>query len=70
LIEPSLLLLDGTHRRWVELLRSLTEEQWKRRLIHPERGVFVLDSALPMFEWHGHHHTAHIAALRDRMGWG
>ena len=29
LIEPSLDLLDALHRRWVELMRSLTEAQWK-----------------------------------------
>jgi len=69
-LEPSLWLLDGLHRRWVELFRSLTEEQWKRRLIHPNRGVFVLDSTLPMHVWHGRHHTAHVVELRSRMGWG
>src|SRR5579862_2140540 len=36
-IEPSLDLLDGLHRRWVELFQSLTEDQWKRKMIHPER---------------------------------
>ena len=67
-VVPSLLMFDGVHRRWVELFRSLTEEQWKRRMIHPERGVVVLDAALPMFVWHGRHHTAHIAALCERIG--
>jgi uncharacterized damage-inducible protein DinB len=66
-VEPSLLMFDGVHRRWVELYRSLTEEQWKRRMIHPERGVLVLDAVLPMFVWHGRHHTAHIVALGDRL---
>ena len=67
-VVPSLLMFDGVHRRWAELFRSLTEEQWKRRMIHPERGVVVLDAALPMFVWHGRHHTAHIAALCERIG--
>ncbi len=70
LIEPSLDLLEGLHRRWVGLFRSLTEEQWKRKMIHPERGVFVLDTSLAMFVWHMRHHTAHITELRGRMGWG
>jgi uncharacterized damage-inducible protein DinB len=67
--EPSLILLDGLYRRWVELFHSLSEEQWKRRLIHPERGEFVLDAALAMHVWHGQHHTAQIVELRKRMGW-
>jgi uncharacterized damage-inducible protein DinB len=68
-VAPSLLLLDGLHRRWVQLFRSLTDEQWKRKMRHPERGVFVLDTTLPMLVWHGRHHTAHIVELRQRMNW-
>jgi uncharacterized damage-inducible protein DinB len=68
-LEPSLMLLEGLHRRWAALFGSLTEEQWKRRLVHPERGVFVLEGTLPMCVWHGRHHTAQIAELRRRMGW-
>ena len=68
-VEPSLNLLDGLHRRWVELFKSLSEEQWKRKIIHPDRGIFVLDATLAMHVWHGRHHTAHIVELRNRMGW-
>jgi hypothetical protein len=52
-LEPSLMLLDRLHRRWDDRFRSLTEEQWKRQIIHPDRGVFVLDATLPMPVWHG-----------------
>ena len=69
LVEPSLILLEGLYRRWVELLRSLTEDQWKRKVVHPDRGVLVLDATLPMHVWHGRHHTAHILELRNRLGW-
>jgi uncharacterized damage-inducible protein DinB len=65
----SLMLLEGLHRRWAALLASLSEEQWKRTLVHSERGVFVLDATLPMLVWHGRHHTAHITGLRRRMNW-
>jgi uncharacterized damage-inducible protein DinB len=68
-VEPSLILLDGLHRRWVELFKSLSEEQWKRKIIHPDRGIFVLDATLSMHVWHGRHHTAHIIELRNQMGW-
>jgi uncharacterized damage-inducible protein DinB len=68
-LEPSLLLLDGLHQRWAELFTSMAEEDWKRTLVHPDRGVFVLDSTLPMHVWHGRHHTAQIVNLRSRMGW-
>ena len=29
----------------------------------------TLDSMLGVYSWHGRHHTAHITALRERMGW-
>jgi hypothetical protein len=68
-IEPSLLLLDGLYERWTRLFRSLTAEQWSRKMAHPDRGVFELDTTLPMHVWHGLHHTAHITSLRKRMNW-
>ncbi len=66
-VEPSLDLLDGLIARWVELLQSLTEDQWKRKMIHPDRGVLALDTLLPMHVWHMRHHTAHITELRKRL---
>jgi uncharacterized damage-inducible protein DinB len=68
-IEPSLALLDALYARWVALFDSLTEGDWRRAMLHPERGVFVLETVLPMHAWHGRHHTAQIAELRRRRGW-
>lgn len=68
-IEVSLALLDALHKRWVILLRGLRPEDYARRLLHPERGAVTLDDILTIYSWHGRHHVAHIAALRDRMGW-
>ena len=31
--------------------------------------IFLLEKVLGLYAWHGKHHTAHITALRDRMGW-
>jgi uncharacterized damage-inducible protein DinB len=68
-LESSLLLLDGLYRRWVDLFRSLSEEQWNCSMNHPERGIVTLDFVLPLNVWHGKHHTAHILELQKRMGW-
>jgi uncharacterized damage-inducible protein DinB len=67
--DPSLMLLDGLYRRWVELFQTLSEEQWKRRIVHPERGIMLMDTMLALCVWHGRHHTAHITELRKREGW-
>ncbi len=66
-VEVSLALLDSLHDRWVRLLRSLTEEEWKRTFQHPELGPMTLEKTLALYAWHGKHHVAHITELRKRM---
>jgi hypothetical protein len=68
-IELSIGLLESLHTRWVLLMRSLTPEEWSRKVTHPERGVVTLDENLCLYSWHSRHHVAHITALREREGW-
>jgi uncharacterized damage-inducible protein DinB len=68
-VDVSLKMVDAIHTRWVELLRSMTEEDFEKIFIHPETGMWTLDGALALYAWHSKHHTAHIMRLRDRMGW-
>jgi uncharacterized damage-inducible protein DinB len=68
-IEVSLALLENLHRRWVALLRALPAADFARALQHPEWGLVNLDQLLGLYAWHGRHHVAHVAALRERMGW-
>ncbi|MFT5156317.1 MAG: putative damage-inducible protein DinB [Bacteroidia bacterium] len=54
-------LLEIIHRRWVILLKSMSEEDYKRELIHPEhQGSLQLESYLSLYAWHCNHHFAHI----------
>jgi uncharacterized damage-inducible protein DinB len=57
----SLDLLDALHRRWVGLLRAMSDEDYARTYLHPELGSVPLSNALQLYAWHGRHHTAHIA---------
>ena|SRR5579864_4207310 len=68
-VEVSLTLLDSLHDRWVRLLRSLGEEEWKRTFRHPTLGPMTLEKTLALYAWHGRHHVAHITELRKRMSW-
>jgi hypothetical protein len=68
-IEPSLVLLENLHKRWVLLLQSLAPPDFARKLRHPEFGLLTLDQTLAMYGWHGRHHVAHITGLRERNGW-
>jgi hypothetical protein len=68
-ISVSLDLLEALHKRWVNLLKSLSESDFKKNFRHPEVGLVNIDWALSQYSWHGKHHTAHITSLRKRMGW-
>jgi hypothetical protein len=68
-VAPSLAMLEGLHARWAVLLRSMDADDFARTLHHPEHGNLALDHMLAMYAWHGRHHIAHIASLRERMGW-
>ena len=67
-IEPSLVLLESLHQRWITLLRGLTEEDWRRTFRHPDLGLIRLDQNAALYAWHGRHHVAHITSLRERLG--
>ena len=68
-IDVSLKILEGIHRRWTVLLESLTDEDFNRKLRHPESGEWTVGKFLALYAWHSRHHTAHITSLRERNGW-
>lgn len=68
-IDPSLDLVESLHARWVKLLQSLDEPQWKRGFDHPESGRQTIEQVTMLYAWHSRHHTAHITRLRERKGW-
>jgi uncharacterized damage-inducible protein DinB len=68
-IDISLNILEGIHARWTVLLKSLTDEDFKRPLRHPESGEWTVEQFLALYAWHSLHHTAHITSLRKRSGW-
>ena len=69
-VDVSLTLLTALHTRWVALLRAMSPADFARAFVHPEMGrTLTLDQTLALYAWHGRHHTAHITALRERMGW-
>ena len=68
-VEPSLVLLEALHDRWVRLLNTLSDDDFDRKFDHPENGMMNLHQLLALYQWHGHHHVAHITSLRERNGW-
>lgn len=68
-INLSLDLINSLHQRWVILLNSMTATDYQKNLTHPEIGQLDLNKCLALYAWHGNHHTAHIAFLKERNGW-
>ena len=68
-VNDSLLFLETLHKRWIILLKSLTQGDFDLKLNHPESGILSLKVYLGAYAWHGNHHLAHITSLVEREGW-
>jgi len=68
-VETSLTLLESLHRRFVTMLRAMSEADFRKTLKHPELGTVVLEKYVAMYAWHGRHHVAHVTELRKAKGW-
>ncbi len=68
-IDTSLSLLESLHKRWTNLLRSLSRADIEKTFIHPESGEVSVGENIGIYAWHGRHHLAHITSLCNRKGW-
>ncbi len=69
-ISSALKIIEGIHERWVALLNSFTENDWKKSFYHPEKKRKVyLDENLALYAWHCKHHLAHITDLKKSKNW-
>jgi uncharacterized damage-inducible protein DinB len=68
-IEPTLTLLTGLCKRWVQFLRSLPEEAWLREGIHLENGKVTLMDVLRTYSRHGDNHLTQITSFRKKNNW-
>lgn len=66
-VEISTRLLEGLHKRWVMLLRSLSSSGLDRELIHPDIGLLTIKKLIDLYAWHGNHHLAQITTGISRM---
>ena len=68
-IDTSLLRLETLHKRWTNLLRSLTSSDMEKTFIHPDSGEVSVGKNIGIYAWHGRHHLTHITSLCKRKGW-
>ncbi len=68
-LEDSFKIIEGVHSRLTTMLKAMTDEQFARKLIHPDSGTWTIEAMLGLYDWHSKHHTAHITRLRSRNQW-
>jgi len=69
-VETPLALIDSLHASWVALTGAMSWDDWARTYVHPEeRRPIPLSLALPLYTWHGRHHTAQIEWLSRQNRW-
>ncbi len=68
-VNTSLMILNGLHSRWAQLLRSLAASDLKVTYYHPEqKATRQLDETIALYAWHCDHHLAHIRLGKESMG--
>lgn len=68
-VEWSLEMIEALHARWVMLLQSLLDDQWRCGFHHPKQGPYTVEESTLLYAWHSRHHVAHITRLRAREDW-
>ena len=68
-VEVSLKMLDAIHERWTNILNSMTDADFRRKLIHPDSGEWTLDQMLALYDWHSRHHTAHVYLVVNALNY-
>jgi hypothetical protein len=63
-IEPSLAVLQAVRTASLQLLESLTPEEWERAGTHTEAGHYSVDDWLRIYAGHSHDHADQIRRAR------
>lgn len=63
-LESSLMMFDGVQQRFIALLKTMSEDDFKRTYTHPQYKTIVpLSEATQLYAWHGLHHVAQIEGI-------
>lgn len=64
-LDVSIQLLDSLHKRWSQLLRSMSPNDFEKSFYHPEMKIHIpLSTNLALYSWHGKHHIEHIKLVK------
>ena len=63
-LESSMMMFEGVQQRFLALLKTMSESDFKRTYTHPQYGTVVaLAEATQLYAWHGLHHVAQIEGI-------
>jgi hypothetical protein len=69
LIEHSLIILDGLHSRWENLLINESAVDWQKTALPPEIGQVSLNDFMNTCTEHCVNHVQKIMKLKSAMNW-
>lgn len=64
--EVSVILLTQVHKRLTHLLKSLSMDELKRTVNHPEMGALSIEKIAEMYAWHSSHHVAQVVTVQQQ----
>ncbi len=63
-LDHSLFIFDGIQHRFSNLLKHMSEDDFKRTYVHPEyQKKYALSEVVQLYAWHGMHHVAQIEGI-------
>jgi hypothetical protein len=66
-MQPALDALRGARSSTTQLLRLMTEDDWKREGAHPEHASYTAEDWLRIYAAHAHNHAEQIRRLREAI---
>ena len=65
-VKLSLALLKSLHKKWVDFMEALSDDDLKKGYYHPAaKRTVLLPEAIALYAWHSEHHLAHIRLVTD-----
>jgi hypothetical protein len=64
-IAPALEAFRAARSTTVQLLKTMTEEDWQRQGWHTESGLYSAEKWLKLYAAHAHNHASQIRRLRE-----
>lgn len=66
-IAPALDSLRSSRSTTLQILESLSDEDWKREGWHPEIGLYTTEDWLRIYAAHAHNHASQIRRLKEAI---